>query len=152
MAGGASPGSVCGVPVISADFFPTIVEAAGLKPPAGLAVDGESLVPLLRQSGRLKRDSLYWHYPHYHPGGATPYSALRQGDWKLIEFLEDNHVELYSLKEDVGEQNDLAKTMPERAAQLRQQLHAWRRQLGAQMPTPNPDYEPAKASQAGRAR
>jgi arylsulfatase A-like enzyme len=104
------------VPVISADFFPTVLEMAGLKPPPGAAVDGESLVPLLRESGGLKRDSLYWHYPHYHPGGATPYSALRQGDWKLIEFLEDDHVELYNLKADIGEQNDLAKTMPEKPA------------------------------------
>lgn len=145
--GATQPGSVCEAPVISADYYPTMLELAGLKPPAGAAVDGESLAPLLRQSGRLKRDTLYWHYPHYHPGGATPYSALRQGDWKLIEFLEDDHAELYNLKEDIAEQNDLAKTMPERAAQLRGQLHAWRRQVGAQMPAPNPDYDPAKAGQ-----
>jgi len=137
------PGTVCDVPVISVDFYPTILEIARVRPGPGQVLDGESLLPLLRQSGGLKRDALFWHYPHYHPGGATPYSAIRRGDWKLIEFLEDDHVELYDLLADLGEQNDLAAKMP--ARELRQQLHAWRKQTGAQMPAPNPDYDPKKS-------
>ncbi|HEY9172567.1 MAG TPA: sulfatase [Verrucomicrobiae bacterium] len=134
------PGSVCGTPVITPDFFPTLLEVAGLSSSPQSVLDGESLVPLLRQSGKLKRDAIYWHYPHYHPGGATPHSAIRDGDWKLIEFFEDNRVELYNLKDDIGEQADLAAKWPQQAKQLRERLQAWRRQVGAQMPTPNPDY------------
>ena len=70
--------------------------------------------------------------------------AVLEGDWKLIEFFEDNHVELYNLKADIGEQTDLAAKMPEKARELRAKLAAWRRNVGAQLPTPNPDYDAAK--------
>lgn len=136
-------GSVCDTPVITPDFYPTMLEMAGLKPARRQVVDGRSLVPLLRQRGAFRRDAVYWHYPHYHPGGATPYSAVRAGDWKLIEFFEDNRVELYHLRDDIGEANDLAATQPRKAEALRQQLHAWRKSVGAQLPTPNPDFDPA---------
>jgi arylsulfatase A-like enzyme len=95
----------------------------------------------------LKRDALYWHYPHYQlyqKEGTTPYSAVRAGDFKLIEYLADNRVELYDLKADVGEQHDLAATQPERAKALLAQLHAWRKQVGAQIPARNPRYDPTK--------
>ncbi len=134
------PGSVCETPVITPDYFPTMLEMAQLKPEK---VDGESIVPLLRQSGSLRRDTIYWHYPHYHPGGATPYGAIRQGDFKLVEFFEDDHVELFNLKDDIGEKNDLAAKLPDKATQLRKQLHAWQQEVGAQMPTANPDYASA---------
>jgi arylsulfatase A-like enzyme len=68
--------------------------------------------------------------------------VIRQGDYKLIEFYQDNHVELYDLKRDLGEQNDLAGSRPQLAAQLRQKLAAWRQAVGAQMMTPNPNYKP----------
>ncbi len=138
------PGSTCDVPVISTDFFPTLLAMAGAKDDSQRAVDGESLVPLLRQSGSLRRDAIYWHYPHYHPGGATPYSAIRRGDFRLIEFFEDNHIELYDLKNDIGEKEDLAAKMPEKAEQLRSRLAAWRNEVGAQLPSSNPDYDPAR--------
>jgi len=138
------PGSTCDVPVISTDFFPTLLAMAGAKDDSQRAVDGESLVPLLRQSGSLRRDAIYWHYPHYHPGGATPYSAIRRGDFRLIEFFEDNHIELYDLKNDIGEKEDLAAKMPEKAEQLRPRLAAWRNEVGAQLPSSNPDYDPAR--------
>lgn len=134
-------GSVCETPIVTPDWYPTFLEAAGLKPGA---VDGESLLPLLTQSGPLKRDAIFWHYPHYHPGGATPYGAIRWGDWRLVEFYEDNRVELYDLKSDVGEKEDLASRMPGKAAELRKRLDEWRRSVGAQMPSPNPDHDPAK--------
>jgi arylsulfatase A-like enzyme len=134
------PGGVCDEPVITPDLYPTLLELAGAK---GNAVDGVSLVPLLKDpAAKLQREAIYWHYPHYHPGGATPYGAVRARDWKLIEFYEDWHVELYNLKDDVGEKHDLARDMPEKAAELRERLHGWRKAVGAQMPTPNPDYKP----------
>jgi len=138
------PGSVCDTPVISVDYFPTMLAMAGVKEDPRHVVDGESLVPLLKQTGSLQRDAIYWHYPHYHAGGATPYSAIRQGDFKLIEFFEDNHVELYNLKEDIGEKDDLAAKMPEKARELRAKLAVWRERVDAQLPSRNPDYDPAK--------
>jgi arylsulfatase A-like enzyme len=115
-------------------------------------VDGASLVPLPRETAGLKREAIYWHYPHYHPGGATPYSAVREGDFKLIEFFEDKHVELYNLKDDIGETVDLASKLPEKAAQLRARLERWRMEVGAQLPTPNPAADPVKdAEKKGKA-
>ena len=150
--GATAPGSVCSAPVIGADFFPTLLAMAGVPQPAGHVVDGESLVPLLKQSGPLARDAIYWHYPHYHPGGATPYGAIRAGDFRLVEFYEDRRVELYNLKDDIGETRDLAASRPEQVAELKARLHAWRERVGAQMPTPNPAYDPAKANQGPKAR
>jgi len=137
------PGSLCTTPVITPDFYPTLLEMAGLKSARHQVVDGRSLVPLLRQRGAFRRNALYWHYPHYHPGGATPYSAVRAGDWKLIEFFEDQHVELYHLRDDLGETNDLAAAHPAKARALRRQLHSWRQSVGAQLPTPNSDFDAA---------
>jgi arylsulfatase A len=142
-------GRVNETPVISVDFFPTLLEAVDGRPPAGPS-DGESIVALLKGGARLKRDTLYWHYPHYHPGSATPYSAIREGDWKLIHFFEDDHVELYDLKNDLGEKMDLAASNPAKAAALRGKLDAWRTEVGAQLPTKNPDYDPAKEWDADR--
>jgi arylsulfatase A len=141
------PDSVCNTPVISMDLFPTFMEIAGLHDGAKSALDGVSLVPILRDSGDLKRDELFWHYPHYQhyqKGGATPYSAIHKGDFKLIEFLADMRVELYNLKDDIGEQRELARQMPDKVEELRNRLHAWREEVGAQMPTPNPKYNPSK--------
>jgi arylsulfatase A-like enzyme len=140
-------GSVCETPVIGVDLFPTLLEMTGQKSTASKTVDGVSLVPLLRGNGALQRDELFWHYPHYHHyqlGGTTPYGAIRKGDFKLIEFFDDMRVELYNLKEDLGEQQDLAARMPEKVEQLRARLHAWRKEVGAQMPTRNPQYDPSK--------
>jgi arylsulfatase A-like enzyme len=140
-----SPGTVCHVPVGSIDFFPTLLEIAGVKAPG--PVDGRSLVALLKQTGSLDRDALYWHYPHYWSGNRVrPFGAVRCGDWKLIEFYEDMQAELYNLHDDIGETRDLVREKPEQAAQLRRMLHAWRTSVDAQMPPPNPDYRPAQAT------
>ncbi|MEW4569103.1 sulfatase [Tautonia sp. JC769] len=145
------PGTVpaetsCDEPVISNDLFATALDVAGADGEADLP-DARSLLPLLRDPGAtLGRDALFWHYPHYHPGGATPYSAIRAGGWKLIEFFEDDRVELYHLAEDIGESTDLAATMPEKAAELRDRLDAWRVEVEAQLPRPNPDYDPDRAA------
>jgi arylsulfatase A-like enzyme len=143
-------GSTSAAAAMSIDFFPTLLEACGVAPVAGKPIDGESLLPVLKQTGQLKRDALYWHYPHYHPGGATPYSAIRDGDWRLVEFYEDNHAELYNLKDDEGESRDMASAMPEKASELRAKLASWRAEVGAQDPLPNPQYDPARADQPQR--
>jgi arylsulfatase A len=145
--GVTKPGSVCDTPVISIDFYPTLLEMAGLKDEARKAVDGVSLVPLLRQTGKLQRDAIFWHYPHYQHyqlGGTTPYSAIHAGDFKLIEFHDDMRVELYNLRDDIGEQHDLSKEMQAKVGELRNRLHAWRKEVGAQMPTRNPNYDPSR--------
>ena len=140
--GVAAAGSVCHQPVVSMDFYPTILQMANAKgdPKHNAGVDGLSLVPLLKQQQQgLSRDALFWHYPHYY-NTTSPVSSVRAGPWKLLEFHEDMHVELYNLQGDLGEQKDLAAQQPERAGQLRQRLHAWRQAVDAQMPVPNPDY------------
>lgn len=143
-------GAVSEEPIITVDFYPTILEIAGVEgdPEHNARVDGTSLVPLLRDADTtLDREALYWHYPHYHSQGATPHSAIRAGDWRLVEFFEDGRIELYNLADDIGEQNDLAAEMPEKVAVLRAMLAAWREDVGAQMPTENPDHDPVKDAQ-----
>jgi arylsulfatase A-like enzyme len=136
------PGAVCDVPVISNDLFPTLLEACGLPLRPDLHRDGESLLPLLLGEGRPKREALFWHYPHYH--FSAPYAAVRKGDHKLIEYMEDGRAELYDLANDLGEQNDLADEQPHLREALRGTLHAWQQDVGAQAMRPNPDYDPQR--------
>jgi arylsulfatase A-like enzyme len=131
------PGSVSNVPVISTDFYPTILEMAGLPLRTRQHLDGVSLVPLLRRSGSTDERALYWHYPHYGNQGGSPASAVRVGDWKLIEFFEDRRLELYNLKDDLGERHNLLAAQPKKAAELHEKLRAWRSAVGARLPTPN---------------
>ena len=140
--GVTAPGSVCHEPVITIDYYPTFLEIAGVEgdPQHNAGVDGLSLVPLLKNpEAKLPREAVYWHYPHYHSCGATPYGALRAVGWNLIEFYEDMRVELYNLQEDDRESKNLAGAMPDRAGRLRRMLHTWREAVGAQMPTLNLD-------------
>lgn len=137
-----NPGSTCTVPVSSVDFYPTILEMADRRPDPRQTIDGESLVPLLNRSGDLKRGAIYWHYPHYSNQGGKPGGAIREGDHKLIEFYEDGKLELFNLKDDIGEQTNLARQMPEKVEQMHAKLKEWRKAVGAQMPIPNPDYKP----------
>ncbi|HUE70344.1 MAG TPA: sulfatase [Pirellulaceae bacterium] len=140
------PGSICEVPAMSIDLAPTIAELAGVNnvPP----IDGVSLVPVLEEAAAaLSRPTLYWHYPHYHPGGATPYGAIRDGQWRLIEFFEDGKVELYNLAEDIGEASDLATKNPEKRSELLEKLRAWRKEVAAQMPLTNPAHDPSRAAE-----
>jgi len=145
--GVTKPGSLCETPVGSIDFFPTILEMAGAKPPTDSAIDGRSLVPLLKQSGSLRREALFWHYPHYSNQGGVPGGAVRAGDYKLIEFYEDGRLELYNLANDIGENHNLAASDPSRAKHLQRLLDTWRKSVHAAMPTPNPQYDPTKADQ-----
>lgn len=147
-----SPGQTCEAPIISTDFYPTLLHAAKATGDErhNSNLDGENLVPLLADpSGSLKRD-LFWHYPHYHAGGDGPYSAIRSGKWRLIEFHEDQRLELYDLSIDLGERNDVSDEHSAVATDLRNRLHAWRNRVEAQMPTVNPDYDPMRATQVAR--
>ncbi len=142
------PGSVCHTPVSSPDFYPTLLELAGLPLNPAQHRDGVSLAPLLR-GGELARGPLFWHYPHYGNQGGAPCGAVRDGDWKLIEWYEDGSLELFNLREDIAEAHNLAPTNPDKAQQLRAKLNAWRKSVKAFMPTPNPDYKPDEASPSG---
>lgn len=138
--GVAAPGSECDTPVISTDLYPTFLQMAGLPLMPGQHLDGCSLAPLLTGTGGLKRNALYWHYPHYQT--IPPHGAIRWNDWKLIEHYEDGRIELFNLAEDLSESKNLAAVFPERAQQLRGWLHDHLEAIGAQMPVPNPNHNP----------
>lgn len=153
--GAVKPGTVSDVPVSSIDHFPTLVEMAGSR--VKDTVDGTSLMPLLRQQPGFDRSAIYWHYPHYNFHQPLipmrPAGAIRKADFKLIEFYEDGHVELYNVREDIGERKNLARSMKDKAAELRAGLNAWRKSVGAQMPVPAPaNYDPAKTEEWMRDR
>lgn len=145
------PGSVCHAPIVSTDYYPTLLEMAGLPPRPDQHVDGASFVPLLRGETRPERP-FYWHYPHYGNQGGSPGGAIRVGDDKLIEWFEDGRTELFNLRDDPGERHDLAAQRPEQAAALRKRLQEWRASVNASMPTPNPDYRPGMEPQKKAAR
>lgn len=132
------PGTVCDTPVITMDFFPTLLELAGADPAAArTAVDGVSFAPLLRGQKQTPHEALFWHYPHYWNGGKiSPYSVARVGDWKLIRFYETRAEELYNLKDDLSEQHNLAESNPARRKELSARLDTWLKSVGAQMPVP----------------
>ena len=143
--GATKAGLVENTPAMTIDIYPTVLELAGVKPLQSL-VDGISLAPLLKSGAKPDRAEIFWHYPHYGNQGGAPAAAVRRGDWKLIEWLEDNRVELFNLAADLGEKADVASREPARVASLRAELHAWQRDVGAKFPIPNPAYDPAKPS------
>jgi uncharacterized sulfatase len=146
--GVVKPATECDVPVISIDFFPTLLEAGGVKV-TDPQVDGVSIVPLLKQTGKLKRDAIYFHYPHYHGQSIAPSGVIRRGKYKLVEWFEKSidgidtpgAVELYDLEKDLNEQNNLAEKMPKKARKLHAKLKSWRKSVGAQEMPKNPDYK-----------
>ncbi|MGH9339520.1 MAG: sulfatase-like hydrolase/transferase [Acidobacteriota bacterium] len=151
------PGSSSDEPVITIDFYPTLLEITGAEAAPDHHLDGVSLVPLFSaaspaasglgpQASGLGRQALFWHFPAYLEADrdrgiwrTTPAGAVRSGDYKLIEFFEEGRVELYNLKEDIGETTDLAHSLPSETARLRKQLQDWRQSVGAQMPVPRFD-------------
>lgn len=137
-------------PAITADHFYTMLDLAGV--PSATPGDYRSLAPLVLGTGTIEPRELHWHYPHYHPGGATPYSAVRSGDFKLIAFFEDSHVELYNLKDDPEEKTNLVPSNPAKAEEMRRQLTAWWMEVRAQLPTPNPDFDAARDAAPAKAK
>jgi len=129
-------GSVCNAPMSTVDLYPTFLGIAGLKSQRQQVLDGVSLLLLLKgKKTKLKRDTLYWHYPLAKPHflGGKSGGAIREGDWKLIEFFDDGKVELYNLAEDISEKNNLAEKMPAKASELRKRLAKWREEVGAKV-------------------
>jgi arylsulfatase A-like enzyme len=146
------PGETNSVPAIHVDIFPTLLDITESAPPDNQVLDGESLQPLFRSSeGRLTRDAIYQHFPGYLGAGqgtfrTTPVGVIQVGPWKLMEFFEDNRLELYQLEEDPGEQTNLADQMPDKARDMHSRLVAWRARIQAAMPTPNTAPADGKAS------
>ena len=142
--GVTKPGALCDVPVIGADFMPTILSMLQAGPPSQ-PCDGVDFTGLLHGGTSPTREALYWHYPHYSDQGGTPSGAIREGDWKLIEFFEDGHLELYNLALDAGEQYNFASSFTDRASAMRDKLQAWRASVNALMPSANVNYNRAEA-------
>ena len=135
------PGQVTAVPLVNTELMPTLLELTGLEVPPGL--DGSSFASLLRGGREPPTRALFWHFPHYTNQGGRPAGAVREGDWKLIEHYEDGRIELFDLAHDPGEMHDLSKDEPGRVANLKAKLAAWRKSVGAQECSPNPDFDPA---------
>jgi arylsulfatase A-like enzyme len=135
-------GRVSDVPISSIDVLPTVCAALGADAPDDRPIDGIDLMPLLEGRGEPAPRALFWHFPHYWWGGRqTPYSGVRDGDWKLIRWHETGDVELYDLARDPGEARDLAANEPERAPALAAKLDAWLEEVGAKRARPNPDFD-----------
>ncbi len=163
---GIKAGSICNTPITGVDFLPTFAELAGAPLPKEQPVDGRSLVPLLRGEKALTDRAIFWHYPLYLAGGdynqvvpvhgtdrmywrATPCSVIRKGDWKLIQFFESDTVELYHLRNDIGEKSDVSSANPDKTVELLSELKRWQRETKAIIPTKlNPDFDP-RAKPAG---
>jgi arylsulfatase A-like enzyme len=153
-------GTICGQPINSVDLYPTLLEVAGAQPPAGYQLDGVSYLKLLTSGGKesLGRDAIFWHFPGYLGAGVgswrtTPAGAIRSGDWKLQEFFEDGRIELYNLREDLSQTNNLAAKLPDKANALHAQLAAWRESIKAPMPAKNTEQGqpgPARKGKKGK--
>jgi len=151
--GVVKPGTRCDTPIIGLDFYPTLLEMAGVSKPKGKLLDGQSIVRLLKGARALDREAIFWHFPAYlqgkAPGARDPHfrtrpgAAIRAGDWKLIEYFEDGALELYNLKDDISEQRNLADSLPDKTRELHQLMLAWRKAVNAPVPTElNPEYNP----------
>ncbi len=136
-------GSTSAVPVSGIDWYPTLLELAGVSAPKDQAVDGISLAPALRGKSLAQRP-LYWHYPHYGNQGGEPSSILMEDEWKLIYYHEDGRYELYHLVEDIGEQKDLIAVHPERAQAMQARLTQWLKSTPARFPEKDPQFDTAK--------
>ena len=139
--------TICREPAISYDFYPTFAELAQADLPVNQTIDGISLVPLfLQPAAELEREALHWHYPHFHHD--RPASSIRKRDWKLVEYLDgSDDIELYNLKDDLGEQVNLAMEDAQRTLALKDELASWRNEVLARMPIPNPGYDPSRAAE-----
>jgi arylsulfatase A len=142
--GVAEAGSVVSDPVTSTDLYPTCLAAAGLPARPHQHMDGVNLQSVLNGAAPLPDRALFWHYPHYnkHPS-SVPSSVIRKGDWKLIQTFDPEGIELYNLADDLGETRNLAAVQEDKVTELHRELDAWRKDVGAEIMKPNPDYDPA---------
>ena len=141
--GVTKPGTLCNEPIVTLDFYPTLMDLAGIESKPADHLDGLSIVGLLKAGGkgRLKREALYWHFPGYLQANqnrgtwrTTPGGIVRQGDYKLIEFFEEGRLELYHLKDDLSERHNLTQKLPEKTRELHHRLASWRMSVNAPMP------------------
>jgi arylsulfatase A-like enzyme len=137
------PKSTTATPANGIDWYPTLLELAGLKVPAAQKIDGVSLVPVLK-GGSIPARPLYWHYPHYGNQGGEPSSILMEDNWKLIYYHEDGRHELYDIAADIGEQNDILAAHPERASAMQKRLADYLTSVGAKFPAKDPQFDSAK--------
>jgi arylsulfatase A-like enzyme len=137
-------GQTSDIPVVGFDFYPTLLNLAGLHVSENKTVDGVNLLPLLTDNNPPQRKALYFHYPHYHHGGAEPHGVIRKGAYKLILFYDGFDTELYNIKDDIRESNDISEKYPDIVKELTADLKQWLNDTGAQMPTQNPDYDPKR--------
>jgi len=128
--------------ISSVDFYPTLAELAGISLPVSQEFDGISLVPLMEGNDSDPERAIFWHYPVYHHD--HPASVIRKGEWKLIHYLHDNSRRLYNLKDDLGETTDLSSSIPSKRDELSTLLDQWRKKVGAELPVPNPDFDPER--------
>ena len=140
--GKVKPGTVIDAPVQTTDWLPTMLEMLGVKPPSKL--EGASFAGVLTGTAKPAERPLFWHQPHYTNQGGRPGSAVREGNWKLIEWAEDGSAELFDLATDPGEATDISAKHPDRVKGLRARLAGWRKAVGAQEMTPNPEFDAAK--------
>ena len=145
--GVSKPGLVVSEPVTSTDLYPTCLAAAGQPQRPHQHLDGVNLQSLLTGEGPPPARSLFWHFPHYndHPS-SVPSSVVRKGPWKLIETFDPEGIELYNLSDDLSETRNLAATQTAKVDELRRELEAWRKEVGAEMMKPNPDYDPSASA------
>jgi arylsulfatase A-like enzyme len=147
--GKVKPATICDVPVGTIDLMPTICAACNVPVERDKDLDGVSILSLLEGAPSLDRDALYWHYPHYSPQGGRPGGAIRRGDFKLIEFYDSGRRELFNIRQDVSESQNLIEREPQLAAELADELAAWRKRVDAEMPAPNPDFVPDEQAADG---
>jgi arylsulfatase A-like enzyme len=140
--GHVPPGQVADAPVINTDWIPTLLDLTGQPVPGGL--DGVSLAAVLTGRGPAPVRTLFWHFPHYTNQGSRPSGAVRDGNWMLVEFYDDEAVELYDLASDIREAQNVAAEHPEQTARMRVALAAWRTEVRAQTNRPNPDFDPVR--------
>ncbi len=150
--GVTEPGSVCDEPVMGIDIYPTLLDITGIagSPEQNDSMDGVSIKSLIEDADATIARDLFWHFPHYHAGGDSPYSTIRSKDWRLVEFYEDGSLELYNLNDDLGESKNLASINPEITQELHKKLKRWRKKVGAQMMTENPDFDPEKQGETSK--
>ncbi len=152
--GVTSVGVESDTPIITTDMYPTFLEAAGIAGDRNhnAMMDGVSLLSVFKNPDQDFDRDLFWHYPHYHAGGDGPYSAVRSGEWRLVEFFEDGALELYNLKYNLSESVNLADRYPEKLGELKSKLDRWRSSVAAQRPVPNPDFDGERQTEVARGR
>lgn len=136
--GKVMPGSVTDQYVSTPDFYPTLLQMAAVAPMPAQHADGVSFLPVLRGDKQYQRGAIFWHYPHYHNQGSRPSGAVRSGDYKLIRYYDNEEIELFNLKNDIGEQVDLSEKEPEKTKELNGLLKEWLKNTNSRMPVKNP--------------